>query len=76
MIFEVADRYGSLGYGFGSQVEQKQLDRKCILSQSIFSRLPVPGLRKDSDFVCEHIHVDYPDLLNLEERSYSAFENV
>ena len=46
-----------------------------ILSQSMFPRVPVPGFRKVSDFVCEPIHVDYPEFINLEERSYSAFEN-
>ena len=75
MEIDFAFRYGLFGYGFGSQVEQKQLDQKYILSQSIFPRVPVPGFRKDSDFVCEPIHVDYPDFINLEERSYSAFEN-
>ena len=66
MEIDFAFRYGLFGYGFGSQVEQKQLDQKYILSQSIFPRVPVPGFRKDSDFVCEPIHVDYPDFINLD----------
>ena len=76
MEIDFAFRYGLFGYGFGSQVEQKQLDQKYILSQSIFPRVPVPGFRKDSDFVCEPIHVDYPEFINLEERSYIGSDPV
>merc|ERR1719186_135943 len=76
MEIDFAFRYGLFGYGFASQVEQKQLDQKYILSQSIFPRIPVPGFRKDSDFVCEPIHVDYPEFINLEERSYIGSDPV
>jgi hypothetical protein len=76
MEIDFAFRYGLFGYGFGSQVEQKQLDQKYIFSQSIFPKVPVPGFRKDSDFVCEPIHVDYPDFINLEERSYIGSDPV
>lgn len=71
VVIDFIFRYGLFGYGYGHQLEKHStlLPQKQILKQSIFPRCEPPTCRKDQDNLLKVMHVDYPEFLNIDEKS-------
>lgn len=78
LVIDFAFRYGFYGYGYGHQLERHSnlMPQRQILKQSLFPRVDPPSFRKDPENLCKIMHVDYPDYLNLDEKSEIGSEYV